>query len=611
MTRYFAAAAVIVSSLVASGLLLAWLLVPMLGEARIKQAVARETGRTIAFAGRPRISLWPDIAIELRDVELSNPQGMAEGRFAAAETVRLRISGASLWRGAPEIAEIVAGQPRVNLLIDGEGRSNFVFERDDGAPGSAGVAPVVVVDGSVRFLDERSGAALAASDVDVTLARAGLGGAIELGGAFNWNDQRLRLAFYAKSASRLAGQGSPADFTIAGPYLNAAFSGRAALQEGLELAGTVEFRAEPLADLLAWAGHASELTGRLPALSASGALDLSGGAIRLTQGRLALGQTKAQGDVALSFDGSRPRIQANLAIEGIDLAVLVGGPGAGLSEVPIDLAILKSLDATLALTASELVYGDLAAGASRLEARLEDGVLQAALVESEIYGGSASGNMTLDGRGPAAVVTATLEASGIDGGKLDPGLSGTADIDLDLAARGESRQELLARLGGKAHLRLSEGALLGIEVAALLDRAATGVAEGWAEAGGQETPFAVLEASFALEDGIAETRDLTLSGPVAELAGSGSIDLLRRRLDLRVVPRISASDGKPATRTLPVPVVIEGLWSAPKIYPDVAGILENPEQAYALLRRRIEASAAKLDLGPGRAEAAEDAKATP
>jgi AsmA protein len=92
--------------------------------------VARETGRTISFAGSPRLSVWPELAIELRNVELSNPPEMLEGRFAAADTVRLKLSGASLWRGSPEIAQVVVTRPRINLLVDVEGRSNFAFERD-------------------------------------------------------------------------------------------------------------------------------------------------------------------------------------------------------------------------------------------------------------------------------------------------------------------------------------------------------------------------------------------------------------------------------------------------------------------------------------------------
>jgi AsmA protein len=341
MSRTFTIAGLVTASIIVGGLVLGWLLLPALGDSEIRQAVARETGRTISFAGGPRLSVWPELAIELRNVELSNPPEMLDGRFAAADTVRLKLSGSSLW-GSPEITEIVVTRPRINLLVDVEGRSNFTFERD-GAPDRA-LPPVVIVDGSVSYLNERAGTAVAVADVDMTVSRSGFAGPVELDGAFNWNDQRLQLSFYARSSSRLAGRGSPADFTIAGPYLSAAFSGRAAIREGLELAGTLEFTAEPLSDLLAWAGHASAVTNGLPALSASGALDLSRGAIRLTEAELGFRQMNGKGDVALGFTGAKPRLTGDLGIDRIDLTGLTGRPApAGARRPSISKSSRRSM----------------------------------------------------------------------------------------------------------------------------------------------------------------------------------------------------------------------------------------------------------------------------
>ena len=36
--------------------------------------------------------------------------------------------------------------------------------------------------------------------------------------------------------------------------------------------------------------------------------------------------------------------------------------------------------------------------------------------------------------------------------------------------------------------------------------------------------------------------------------------------------------------TITDPVIIDGYWSEPRIYPEMSGILENPDQAYAKLR---------------------------
>jgi uncharacterized protein involved in outer membrane biogenesis len=352
----------------------------------------------------------------------------------------------------------------------------------------------------------------------MTLSRSGFAGPVELDGAFNWNDQRLQLSFYARSSARLAGRGSPADFTIAGPYLSAAFSGQAAIREGLELAGTLEFTAEPLSDLLSWAGHASAVTNRLPALSASGALDLSRGAIRLTDAELAFGQMNAKGDVALGFTGAKPRLTGDLGIDRVDLTGLTGEAGEGWSEAPVDLEVLKALDAELSLDIAELAWGKLVAGAARLDVGLKDGVMEAALVDSELYGGSASGRLLLDGSGPLAVLEATLDASGIDGGKLAAGLAalerirGQADVDLDLKARGASQQELVARLRGTAHVRFRDGALIDFDVPALLGHVEAQVADGWAAAAGGETPFSRLTRASRSRTALPRPRILRCTG---------------------------------------------------------------------------------------------------
>jgi AsmA protein len=66
------------------------------------------------------------------------------------------------------------------------------------------------------------------------------------------------------------------------------------------------------------------------------------------------------------------------------------------------------------------------------------------------------------------------------------------------------------------------------------------------------------------------------------------VDLPAKTLDLRVDPKLVLSlqgqGGAPDPAGLGVPVVIRGPWAEPRIYPDVAGILDNPEAAFAKLK---------------------------
>ena len=97
-----------------------------------------------------------------------------------------------------------------------------------------------------------------------------------------------------------------------------------------------------------------------------------------------------------------------------------------------------------------------------------------------------------------------------------------------------------------------------------------------------------LSASFRIEKGKATSTDLNLVGPLVRVTGSGTIDLGEKTLALRTEPKLVMTTQGQGRASDPVgfgiPVVINGPWASPQIYPDVAGILDNPDAAYARLK---------------------------
>jgi AsmA protein len=73
------------------------------------------------------------------------------------------------------------------------------------------------------------------------------------------------------------------------------------------------------------------------------------------------------------------------------------------------------------------------------------------------------------------------------------------------------------------------------------------------------------------------------------MAGTGTIDLPAQAINFRVDPQVVASlegqGGKTDLAGLGVPVAINGPWAQPSIYPDIAGILDNPQAAYEKLSK--------------------------
>ena len=72
------------------------------------------------------------------------------------------------------------------------------------------------------------------------------------------------------------------------------------------------------------------------------------------------------------------------------------------------------------------------------------------------------------------------------------------------------------------------------------------------------------------------------------MTGVGTIDLGTKQMGFRVEPKLVMTTEGQGRANEPVgfgiPVIIDGPWAQPRIYPEMNGILENPDQAYAKLK---------------------------
>ncbi|MGE3874913.1 MAG: AsmA family protein, partial [Parvibaculaceae bacterium] len=78
------------------------------------------------------------------------------------------------------------------------------------------------------------------------------------------------------------------------------------------------------------------------------------------------------------------------------------------------------------------------------------------------------------------------------------------------------------------------------------------------------------------------------TSPALTFTGKGEVDLLRQAIDLKVDPQLAVAGADAATPQLakfPVAIQVKGPWAAPRIYPDMPGILEDPASAYAALKK--------------------------
>jgi AsmA protein len=127
---------------------------------------------------------------------------------------------------------------------------------------------------------------------------------------------------------------------------------------------------------------------------------------------------------------------------------------------------------------------------------------------------------------------------------------------------------LKKRLAGSASLKLRDGAIKGINLAAKLRDAKNllaGAKDDTTRANtAEKTDFSELNATFAIKDGVAVNEDFDMKSPLLRIGGAGKVDVGAGNLDyttrVSVVGTMKGQDGRTVDqlRGVTVPVKLSG-----------------------------------------------------
>ena len=170
-------------------------------------------------------------------------------------------------------------------------------------------------------------------------------------------------------------------------------------------------------------------------------------------------------------------------------------------------------------------------------------------------------------------------------------IEGTANAHLNVTTRGRSQRELVSALGGAGKVTFLNGAIRGINLAAMVRNVASAFLDPTA-ASTQKTDFAELGGTYVIRRGILTNNDLLLKSPLLRLTGRGTVTLPRQRIDYRLKPKIVAStrgqDSRAGAPGISVPVIVSGPWDNISYKPDLAGaiggIAKDPAKALDTLK---------------------------
>ncbi len=571
-----AAAAVLAMAIVA------WLLLsPGWAVRALDQMAEAQLGRHFTAKGGAHLDFSP-LAIRFEEAALAGSTDAGE-RLVTAKSLVIPVTFGELVSRRPQVSDLALREAEFALLIDERGQASWDFPA---AAPTGGSLRLSLEQASFRYFDARNGQALRLANVDGVLSIAA-DGSVAFNGSAVMNSRVARIDFALKSLPRVNADGSPLELAIETDAASLSFSGRLSTAKVMNLAGPLSITAPNPAAAARWAGLVLPEDVTLPGpLNLTGALDSAGRAYALRNAALAIGQFQAAGDMVADLRGERPRLQANLNSGPLWLDALLPASGAeagSWGRKPLPTAILRSFDAEVNVLAEAVSLGELTAGPSRLAATLKDGKLNASGAMRLADGGTTSFTTTVDAvvLPPAGTMTLKAENAG-----LAPlltaltgigALSGTGNLSAELSAQGRTQEELVGTLKGSASLSLAQAQLAGIDAGQLVAALNTRILDGWAAAPGG-TALSSIAANLALADGVAKITSASAIAGAMTLNISGTVDLLRRALDIRAMP------GPPETAPLPVAVAVTGNWAAPRIYPDIPDILNNPEGGFARLR---------------------------
>lgn len=280
--------------------------------------------------------------------------------------------------------------------------------------------------------------------------------------------------------------------------------------------------------------------------------------------------------------------------------------GGMAAEQPIDLSGLKDLNANGTLRIGALKVSNVKTSNVRLDVKAAGGRMDINPIAANLYQGSLAGALTVDAKAaPSFLVRQKL--TGINVGPLlqdladNDMLEGKGNVTVDVTTQGNTVSALKKALNGTSAVRLTDGALKGINIAASIRsaKAKLGVLRGEQVQQAnktEKTDFSELSGTFNIKNGVAHNNDLAMKSPLLRVGGEGTINIGNDSIDYLIKASIVGTTKGQGGRELAdldgvtVPVRVAGPLDAPSYKLDFAALATDAakQKIEATVRDQLE-----------------------
>lgn len=567
--------------------------------ASIEAQVRAATGLDLMVNGTAEVSIFPTSHVTLHDVGL---RGATSDDPLRVEQMVANLQLLPLLMQKFEIADVVLVKPRVNVVRDAQGRTNWGSIGETLAralkPGSENpvqFSEIRITDGQVIYRDEAGRTIDTVDDIDLSLAWPSISRSFAATGQFTWRNERVDGSLSISDlGAALAGDRSGLKTRVSSPSLKFAFDG-ATTAKTRTTEGTLTVDSPSLRNALRLIGQDPPGSNGFGRFALKARATVTGPNVALGNVNIELDGNVGEGVIALSF-GDRPALQATLATDSLDLTPyvstirLLASGARDWNRQLFDLDGLIARDIDMRLSAAKVMIGGLKVGRTALGASLKTGKLALSLGEAQAFSGTVRGSLGIAKSDAVADVKAEFQFIDIDldaaGNELFGArrLSGRGNANVSLEASGSSPFGLAQTLDGTVSLNAQNGALQGFNIEQLLRRLERRPLSGAGEFRTGRTPFTELTATMRINDGVATADDIRMEGPTTRVTLRGTSTLPAREYDLKGTAGLVTAANAPPTFELPF--VIQGPWDDPLIFPDTESLLRRSPATAPLLDSR-------------------------
>ncbi len=503
-------------------------------------------------------------------------------------------------------------------------------------PGLSGLklGDVRLVGGRVSYSDAKTGVVHKLDDINLKISLPSLDDPMKAEGAVTWNKEKIELLLGLSNPNGfLNGKKTDIETKISAAPVKLSFKGSAARTTKIKAGGALDLDVPSIRKLAAWAGSPLTAPGSAYGpLKITGQVDVDGQKHAFRKATLAVDKIKGSGDFSYDGGGRVPNVTGKLTLGVVDLNPYLppevkpdkkaapnssgasssnnaGGKAApssgkaaasGWSDDPIDLSGLKAVNAKLDLAVAGILVRKIKIGQSNVNVALRNGVLVTDLTKMALYGGNGKAKLTANGSGRTPRVALNFDLSNfqahpfmVDAMDFDR-VEGTANAKLAVTTQGGFQRQLVSALNGSGRVQFLNGAIRGINLAAMIRNVASAFLDPDAKKA-QKTDFAELGGIYVIRRGVLSNTDLSLKSPLLRLSGKGTVDMPKQRVNYRIEPKLVASaKGQGSSTSAPgisVPVIVSGPWSNISYKPDLAGAIgglaKDPSKALDSLKKLI------------------------